>query len=168
MQLSGAANTYTGPTTINAGTLKLGATATILGSTPVTVSSGALLDASAIATGHTVSTGKVLIAGRSSSPATDILGNLVLAAGTGAIKPAGDGTVGTLTVDGNLTLNGGTITVDQAAGTSDLISLSGASRTLTLSGTNTIAPALGYLLPGTYTLISGFTSSTGTSASCLP
>ncbi len=157
MRLNSTANGYSGPTSINAGTLALGATGTILASTPVTVAPGALLDASAIAAGYTVATGKSLVAGRPANPATDILGNVVLNSGTGSIRPAGDGINGTMTIDGSLTLNGGTLAFDPT----DLIALAGVGRTLTLAGTNTVTAAQGFLAAGTYTLVNGFASATG-------
>ncbi|MGC4014851.1 MAG: autotransporter-associated beta strand repeat-containing protein [Luteolibacter sp.] len=163
MRLNSTANTYGGATTISAGTLVLGATGTILNSTPVTISPGALLDATAISTGYTIASGKVLAAGRSSAPAVDLSGNLVLSSG-GTLQPGGTGTVGTLTVDGNLTLNGGSIALDRSGSSIDQISLSGASRTLTASGTTGISAVAGYMPAGTYTLISGFGSTTATAA----
>lgn len=161
MRLNSTANGYSGPTTINGGSLVLGlATSTIANSSALTIAPGSLLDTSAITAGYNVASGRTLTAGDANSTA-DIIGNLTLAAGTGAIKVAGDGTVGILSVDGNLTLNGGVLPVDQAAGVIDKIHLAGSGRTLTLSGTNTVS---GFLPAGTYTLIDGFSSSSGTSA----
>ena len=68
-------NSYTGGTTVNAGTLALGATGT-LGNGNVMIKNGGVLDVSAYGnTGYTVGAG-VLTAGRTSSFATDIKGTL--------------------------------------------------------------------------------------------
>lgn len=148
LRLAGV-STHTGPTLVSAGKLILGAAAAYP-STPITISSGAVLDVSE-RTDFTVISGKSLVAGRTGTPGTDVSGNLVLEAG-GSISPAGNGAVGILTVAGNLALNGGNLGVDQAGGISDRIAPTGA---VTLTGTNTFSAAAGYFPPGTYTLLTG-------------
>ena len=156
LTLSGA-NTITGPVSAGFGTLTLTGAATLPAST-VTIASGAQFDVSGLSAGSfSIASGKAFYAGRTSSPAVDVIGNLTLA--SGIISPGVS--AATMTVDGNLALNGGTIVMDFVSGNYDRFSLTGASRTLSLSGTNTVS---GFVPPGTYTLINGFTSSTGTSA----
>ena len=150
-------NAGTAALTISSGSLALGAGGSLLNNT-ITVASGAVLDVSAVSGGFSIATGKTLAAGDANA-AADVVGNLVLASGTGAISPASDSATGTLTVDGNLTLNGGTL---RWSGLDDKVALAGASRSLILSGTNTVtASAGGVLAPGTYTLVSGYTSHSG-------
>ena len=59
MQLT-AASTYTGPTTVQGGTLSLGPNASILSSAVVRIDSGATLDVTQAAGGYTVSSGQTL------------------------------------------------------------------------------------------------------------
>ena len=90
------ANTYTGNTTINAGTLSLG-TAGSLASTNIIVGSGSVLDVAG--PGLTLNGNRVL------SGYGNINGNLAAAASSVAIFPgAANGTVGTLTFNNNLDL----------------------------------------------------------------
>ena len=111
----GAANHYSGPTTITAGTLALGPAGT-LGSGNLTINPGGVWDVSAYgAPGYTFS-GGVLTAGRIASPATDINGTLNLQ--QCAVNVA-NGSAGTMTISGGLGLSGGTL--NYAAG--DLIAV---------------------------------------------
>ena len=139
LTLSGPGS-YTGATTVAAGTLRvLGA----LGNTAVTVQSGATL------------AGNGTIGG-----SVNVLSGAHLALGT-------SGSAGTLTIGGGLTLVDTTLTYDLAnvttsgGGVNDLINLTGG--TLALSGTITFQPNLvnGALTSGTYTLITGGTATTG-------
>jgi len=153
LTLNGA-STYTGTTSVNSGTLVLGATGTIGGSSSINIASGALLDASA--SGLNLGSGQSLAAGRTSSPATDISGNLTV---SGTLKPSGDGTIGTLTTNGSLTL-GGFLNWDRdnTSASSDGIVINGA---LTIaSGFQININSLGAASPGTksYTVVSGLTS----------
>jgi autotransporter-associated beta strand protein len=147
------AHTYTGATTISSGTLVLGASGNIANSTPITVAPGAQFDISASA--FALGTGQTLNAGRSSAFATDINGSL---ASTGIIQPGGNGVARTMTIAGDLNLNGGTLNFDLTnsatvgGGVNDLITNTGA---LNLSGATTINVNWlnGKPVPGTYTLI---------------
>ena len=154
-------NTYTGATAIGAGTLTLGASGAIASSSSLTLTPGAVFDVSAPG-GFTLGSGKTLVGGRAINLATDINGNLT---NSGTINPGGTGTPGTLTINGNLTLSGpDTLNYDLSPTVSDLIALTGASRTLTLSGTTTVNPNSTFFPNGTYTLINGFSSASGTTA----
>jgi len=153
-----AANTYSGPTTISGGTLFLNGSASLPNSSAITVSSGALLDVSGLASPFTLGSAQTLTAGSPITVAaiTNINGNYT-SAGTNNI--AGVGAIGTLTVNGSLSLLGGGL--NYAFGTptsSGLIALTGASHTLTLAGTTVVTPAGGAVADGTYTLISGISS----------
>ena len=157
-----AANTYTGGTYINSGTLALSATGSISGSSVIQVSSGALLDVSAKSGGLTLGAAQTLIAGRTSGFATDVLGSVV---NSGTLSPAGDGTAATLTISSGLTLqSGGKLRFDfgtdgtVGGGVNDLIAVGG---TLSATGVTTIvAPSTVPVSGVTYTLITaGATSS---------
>ncbi len=98
-----AANTYTGPTAVSAGTLILSGSGAISGSTNISVSGGALLDASQRSDATlTVAAGQTLTGNGS------VNGNTVL--GGGATLAPG-GALTTLTFSNNLTLNPGSTTV---------------------------------------------------------
>ena len=170
-------NSYTGATTVNAGTLALSGTASLTGTPSVTVNvgtlalsgaasipnapiitaaAGTLLDVSGLASAFTLGAAQTLTAGNAGTAITNINGNYT-SNGTNVI--AGIGTVGTLTVNGSLALTGsGVLNYDlNGPASSDLIAMTGASPALSLGGTTTITPA-GAVSDGTYTLISGFTS----------
>ncbi len=169
---------YTGPTTINAGSLVLGPFA-VVQSSNIIVMPGTLLDVSTINAGAFVMSYGGLVAGRATNPAAgafasapvqgavglttpvgyDIYGNVVNNSGPMVIFSAG--ARGTMSINGSLTVNGimqfdlGNTTA-VGGGANDLIIING---TLTL-GTATIYlnPAAGsFLSGGTYTLISNVT-----------
>lgn len=89
-----AANTYTGATTISAGTLALGATGSISNTSSITVASGATFDTSALPGAFSVSSGKVYNVNGTSTGDISVSGTL-----------AGSGTVnGTVTTNSGGTL----------------------------------------------------------------
>ena len=109
MELDGA-NTYTGPTLINAGTFTLGAAAS-LASSGIIVSNGATFDVGALPSGLTLNSSETL--GGSGT----VKGSVTDASGS-VIQPGGNGTAGTLTITTNLTLGGaGSLTFDLAGTT---------------------------------------------------
>jgi fibronectin-binding autotransporter adhesin len=146
-----AANNYGGPTTVNAGTLAVGASGT-LGPGNVTVSPGAALDVSAWGPSGYSFSNMTLIAGRTSSFAVDINGSINMTNGTIAVvSPTVSGTVvsptvGFMTISGNLNLNAN---VTYAYGPGDRIAVGGA---LSLSNPIYLLPTSG-LSSGTYTLM---------------
>jgi len=121
LTLSGT-NTYTGATTISAGTLRLGLTSSISNSPTITVNSDATLDVSAIS-GYTVSSNQTLKGNGT------VLGNVTAA---GIVSPGAS--VGTLTVAGSYTqAASGQLTIDIAGvGVCDQLLVSNAA---TLGGT---------------------------------
>ena len=133
----GAANTYTGNTTVSAGTLALTEPGSIGGSALIAVASGATLDASGRAD-QTLT----LTSGQTLTGSGSVKG--VLNALTGSILSPGD-TIGTLTVQGNITLNGAVfmeLNRTNAQISSQLASISGTiAATGTLSVAN-VGPAL--------------------------
>lgn len=140
LTLAGA-NTYTGATTISAGTLALGADGA-LATSSLHLASGATFDASA-AGGFTVGSGARL------SGSGSVVGPLIIASG-GTLSPGAS--PGLLTVNGDLTLLGTTRMEIAAAGprgtTFDAVDLSGA---IVFGGTLDVV------------LLGGFTPSSGMS-----
>ena len=162
LTLSGT-NTYSGATTVSAGTLALSGSGSISNTPTITVAAAGLLDVSALTSPFVLGSAQTLTAGNAGTAVTNINGSYT-SAGTNNI--AGTGTSGTLIVNGGLSLTGGALFYDLIApANADLISLTGASRTLSLSGTTTvILPSLPPV-SGTYTLINGISSVTsGTAA----
>jgi len=143
----------TGTTTINGGTLAIGASGSISNSATINVASGATFDVSALGGTFALNPGQTLAGLGSVNGSFNTLSNAV-------ISPAGSGVPGTLTFNNNLTLLGGTVlsldltnTTTPGSGINDLIVVSG---NLNLNGTNIISlPALTQqaLVPGTYQLI---------------
>ena len=149
---------------VGTGTLTLTGTNYHNGTTSVT--NGTLVvNGSITASATTISTAG-LLAG------TGYIGGLLTLNGGGKFAP-GNSAPATFTLGGGLTLNGGTVNFDLAnvtttgGGVNDLISLSGGA--LTLTGTTTINPNFlnGPLANGTYTLVSGGTSTSGSTANLL-
>ena len=102
LTLSGT-NTYTGNTTINAGTLLLASTGSI-GSKTINVASGATLNVSAVS-GYNVGASQTLMGNGT------VLGNTII---NGNLQPGNS--PGLLTVNGTLTLNGTSTTTMEIAG----------------------------------------------------
>ena len=129
-----SANTYSGPTFIDAGRVVLGASGSIANSPLITLASGTTLDAS-LAGGLSLGSGRT-IAGSGS-----VLGSV--SAGTGSTLSPGTATAaGTLAFANDLTLNGATNIIKLSgdptkvgSGVNDLVSV---TNTLTLSGVCTI------------------------------
>ena len=146
VQLNGA-NTHGGFTTINAGTLALGATATLPNTTNILVAAGATFDVSAVS-GFTLG-GSQAISG------SGTVNGSVTDSGGSQFYPGGINTVGTLTITTNLTLAGGdTLNFDfSAGGSNDVINVGG---TLTPNGATAINLAnwpVGGFLQTNYVLI---------------
>jgi autotransporter-associated beta strand protein len=146
------ANTYSGPTTINNGVLRIAA-------------EGSLNDSAT--GGITVNGGTLLI--NSTSPLTRSIiihsgtgryvGNLIF--GDGHLAP-GDGSVGTMTQQGNLTMDDSSVLdfdLGSASGSSDRWAFDGAGCSLTLDGTLNIATNAP-VAASNYILFSGATSIT--------
>jgi autotransporter-associated beta strand protein len=144
--LSGV-STYTGATTINGGTLALSGTGSIDATTAVTIAPGAVFDVSATTSGGFIQATAVLPAlpktftgGRTSGTGNDVVGNLTSGS---TVNVAGYGTVGTLTVSGDLTLSGGgTLQLDLSGSTvsgNDQL-VTGGALNLTDAGVTTVTP----------------------------
>jgi fibronectin-binding autotransporter adhesin len=137
------ANTYSGTTTVSAGTLLVNSPGSIAASSAVTVA----------ATGTLGGNGTI---------------NGTVSVTAGGILTPGNSSIGTLTLAKNsatsLTLNGNTIKckLSNVVGTSDQIAITGASGTLVLNGANTIALSFpnGTAPAGTYTLMT-YSAKTG-------
>jgi fibronectin-binding autotransporter adhesin len=128
-----AANTYAGNTMINAGTLAVGGTGSLLNSLDIFVGNGTIFDVSQ-ATAYTVN----------GSPAQTISGfgtvnGPVNVASGGIVYPGSNSVTGTLTINGGLTETGGAVNEFNLSGSpsgpNDLLNASGG---LTVSGVNNI------------------------------
>ena len=140
---------YTGATTVTAGTLSVTGGNALSTSPVVAIASGAVLDVSQLPAGLAV-TGGTLSGGRTSSPNVDINGN---AAVNNSLVVVAGGQAGTLTVGGSLSLNSAT----ESFFPGDQIVATGA---LTLGGTDYVMPTVP-LSAGTYTLLAGSGGLTG-------
>ncbi len=96
----GAANTYTGNTTISTGTLKLGAAGSIANSGTISVTSGAWLDTSLVSGGFSLATAQLL------QGSGTVLGTV---SSLGTIAPGLSGSAGTLSFASNLALDSGSL-----------------------------------------------------------
>ena len=138
----GGNNFYSGQTVVSNGTLVVNGST---GTNALLVVNGTLGGGGAIGGGAAIYSGNAISPGASVNP----------------------GTVGTLTITNGLSLTNATLYFDLAnvtnvgGGVNDLISLAGGA--LVLSGTNTVVPNLlnSTLTAGTYTLISGGSSTIG-------
>jgi autotransporter-associated beta strand protein len=143
-----AANTYTGGTTVAAGTLQVDAGASISTSTNFTIASGATLDVSQISP-WSISAGQTL------SGSGTVNGSVTISAGA-TIAPGTPTATGTLTIADGVTLSGNTIMkLNGLTGASDTLSSPGGGNivlagSLVISNLNNVAPKIGQ----TFTLFS--------------
>lgn len=125
-----AADTYSGITTINAGTLTLGASGSLNNSSQIILASGTKLDASA-AIGFTIQAGKTL-AGLGA-----VVGDVTFSS-TAALKPGSNTVAGTLTFSNSITQAGGVdnqfdLSTNPSGPNNDLVVVGG---DINLSGAN--------------------------------
>jgi autotransporter-associated beta strand protein len=159
--LFGTTNTSVSVIKTGTGTFILTGTSTHTNTTSVT--NGTLVVNGTLAASPTVASTAGTLTG------TGSIGGLVTINTGGKFSPGNSGP-GTFTLGGGLTLNGGTVNFDLANvttignGVNDLISLTGGA--LTFTGTTTINPSFvgGPFADGTYTLITGGTSTSGSTA----
>ncbi|MCP3386629.1 MULTISPECIES: autotransporter domain-containing protein [unclassified Bradyrhizobium] len=148
--LSGV-NTYTGPTTVDAGTLQAGSTSAFGNNSSVTVASGALLDLAGFsnAIGSLAGAGTVTNSGGAATltaggdtTSTVFSGTIQDGAGSIALTKAGTGLLllsGSNTYSGATIVSGGTLQVDGSIASSSLTTVqSGAA----LSGSGTVGSAV--------------------------
>ena len=163
------ANTYTGPTIINAGTLTLATGASLpntasISITTNSVNAGAVIntfDVSALASGFTTAAGQSL-----NLNGGQLTGNFTFGAGsTNILAPGGSNTVGSLTVSGNLSLAGGTniFVLDVNNSANDQISIGGNFSATGVTTLQFVPPGTG-LNAGTYPLITAAGTLTATAA----
>ena len=141
-----AANSYTGATTVSAGTLALGSGGSIGSSSVISLAAGATLDVSAVA-------GFGLSAGQTLSGSGTVLGSMTAPAGT-TVSP-GDTGSGTLTVNGNLNLAGGAWRCD--LNTPGVVG--GVNDLLVVNGNLTLTPgiAVSLVFPGGTPVVGAYT-----------
>ncbi len=135
-----ATNSYSGTTPVTGGTLALGSGGN-LGTTQVTVSSGATFAVQQTASGT-----------------TNTIGNATQTLNAGGTFSMADGFTSTLAVTGGIVLNGGIISLDVAGAQTDKITSGstiavGGATTITINDTTNSA-----LTPGSYTLLQAATS----------
>ncbi|MGD0744370.1 MAG: autotransporter-associated beta strand repeat-containing protein, partial [Verrucomicrobiota bacterium] len=165
----GTANTYSGNTTISAGTLALGGSGTIASTPQISIASGAIFDVSAAGITLTGSSPQQTLAGSSTSGAAYINATAhTVILNSGALlsfQAAGGGstTVGKITVTNNLTLNANAVTVNVTgaalgAGTYPLLDCTG---TLVNNGTFGTPTITGTPLSSGYTASISVTTGAG-------
>ena len=96
--LSNAANTYTGTTTVNGGTLKIGATGNISTSPKLIVNTGAILDVASVSGGFNLASGQTL------AGLGNVNGDVSAISGGAFVAPGDVGATGTLTLNQSLNL----------------------------------------------------------------
>lgn len=144
-----AVNTYTGATSITAGTLKIGATGSIATSPTIDIAADAQFDVGSVPGGFALNlqtlSGWGTVAGGISAPAGSV------------VSPAGATGAGTLTFQGGLTLSGGKVQtgldldIPAVAPASDLVAVTG-DLNITAPSTIEIRPT-GTPLAGSYPVI---------------
>jgi fibronectin-binding autotransporter adhesin len=153
LTLTGA-NTYTGPTNVNAGTLTLGAVGEVLNNTAVTVANGATLVA-------TPGTGGISI-GAAGGASLTLSGGSTLLLGSTSAASAESTTFNTLTLNGNLSIGGSSasagLTFNLNNSSSDELVVSGAASFGADGGVITLVEPSSTAAPSgatqTYTLVS--------------
>ena len=161
----GASNPYTGSVTVNAGTLKLGASGSVSSAAAIDVKSGATFDVSSVTAGWKFGASQRLAgSGAVIGSAADVSG------GAATIAPGETGVAGTLAFSSNLALNSGSsdaIYFDLANSTSsasDLVTIAGNLNINNPAKVGIDISLLGATIgSGTYPLIS-FASLTGSIA----
>jgi fibronectin-binding autotransporter adhesin len=133
--LFGGSNTYTGNTTINTGTLRLGTAGSIANSGTISVANGAFLDISAVSGGYSLAAAQWL------QGSGTVLGDV---SALGTIAPGLSGSAGTLSFANAVALGAGSILsyglngTDTTAG-GGINDLSSVASNLTLAGTLNIS-----------------------------
>ena len=102
-------NTYTGNTTISGGALMLSSSASLASAT-ISVGSSRTLDVSGLSGNFSLNVGQTLVV--TNTGVVNAGANTVIAASGSTVVPGGNGTAGTMTINGNLTLNGNTNVFD--------------------------------------------------------
>jgi autotransporter-associated beta strand protein len=139
-QTLGDSNTYTGNTTVNAGTLALSGTGSINQTPVITVAAGATLDAS----GRT--DGTLTLSGGQTLNGFGTVTGMLTVTGSSTVAPGSAAGVGLLTVTSNTTLGGTTVMkLDKINGTNDVLSVGG---TLTYGGMLNVTSLSGTLAAG--------------------
>ena len=153
-QILSGSNTYTGATSINAGTLALGASGSIAASPMVSIVSGAYFDVTALPGGYTVPAGQTI----TGAGTVSVAAGTPFALNSGAVLAAPTAGAGALTVNGGtLVLNTGSqLSFSATTGSNSQINVTGAldlagpgiGVTLYQAGTNSL-----YSADGSYTLM---------------
>ncbi len=149
-QILNNANTYTGSTTINGGTLALGANGSIASSS-ISVGTNGTFDVSAVTGGYNLLTGRTL------SGDGTIVGNVTI--DSGAFLNPGT-SPGSLAFTGDLT-NSGTITIELDSASSFDTLLGNGSNVFTLGGTLNIVTNFTPVVGQTFNIFSGWQNIVG-------
>jgi autotransporter-associated beta strand protein len=153
-------NTFGGNTTINQGTLALGANTFLTNSAAIVVNSGAVLDTAVSGVNLVLSThSSQILAGNGQ------INGIVTVPSQTTVSPGTNGAAGTLSINGGYTISGGTNFIDVAATSNDLITVSG---NLTLTGGFVQVNLIGTVPNGRYVVMTYSGSLTGSGANMTP
>jgi len=142
LTLSGT-NHYAGYTIINQGTLALNGNSYISNNAAIVVNSGTVLDTASSGVGLTLDGGQIL------AGSGTVNGEITLPAGA-TVSPGTNGVFSTLTFGNDLTFSGGTYACDVSSSSSDLLVVNG---NLTLNSGTILTISAGTLPNGVYKII---------------
>jgi fibronectin-binding autotransporter adhesin len=153
-------NTYFGNTTVNQGTLELGANTYLTNTPAIVLNSGAVLDTA-------VSGVNLTLSAQASQLLTGVgqVNGVVTVPVSTTVSPGTTGTTGTLSINGGYTISGGTNFLDVAATSNDLIAVTG---NVTLNSGTIQVNLIGTVPNGRYVIITYSGSLSGSVAAITP
>lgn len=153
-------NTFKGNTTVNQGILELGVNTYLTNSPAIVLNSGAVLDAASSGVNLALSMhSSQILAGNGQ------VNGVVAVSSQTTVSPGTNGATGTLVINGGFTVNGGTNSIDVAATSNDLITVTG---NLTLTSGTVQVNLIGAVPNGRYVIITYSGSLSGSVADITP
>ena len=153
-------NTFKGNTTVNQGTLALGANTYLTNSAAIVVNSGGVLDTAVSGVNLSLST----LSSQFLVGSGQVNGIVTVSTAT-TVSPGTNGATGTLNVNGGYTMNGGTNFIDVGATSNDLIAVTGS---LALNSGTVQVNLIGSVPNGRYVIITYSGSLSGSVADITP